>query len=87
MSTKRSAAIVSKTQLPSAVFPANHQASVQPRLLRVAEAARYLGATPWFIRSLIWSHSIPFLQLGKRHLIDVRDLDAYVDSQKTERAA
>ena len=53
-----------------------------PRLLRIAEAARYLSATPWFIRSLIWSHSIPFLQLGKRHLIDVRDLDAYVDSQK-----
>lgn len=57
-------------------------ASPAPRLLRIAEAARYLSATPWFIRSLIWSHSIPFLQLGKRHLIDVRDLDAYVDSQK-----
>jgi len=53
-----------------------------PRLLRVVEAAHYLSATPWFIRSLIWSHSVPFLTLGKRHLLDVRDLDAYVDSQK-----
>jgi excisionase family DNA binding protein len=53
-----------------------------PRLLRVQQAADYLSATPWFIRSLIWSRSIPFLQLGKRHLIDVRDLDDYVDSQK-----
>ena len=54
-----------------------------PRLLRVQQAAEYLSTTPWFIRSLIWSHSIPFLQLGKRHLLDVRDLDAYVDSQKS----
>jgi excisionase family DNA binding protein len=57
-------------------------ASPAPRLLRIVEASRYLSATPWFIRSLIWSHSIPFLQLGKRHLIDVRDLDAYVEQQK-----
>jgi excisionase family DNA binding protein len=52
----------------------------------VQQAADYLSATPWFIRSLIWSHTIPFLQLGKRHLIDVRDLDAYVDSQKAGAA-
>ena len=58
------------------------ESKAAPRLLRIAEAARYLSATPWFIRSLIWSRSIPFLQLGKRHLIDVRDLDSYVDSQK-----
>ena len=80
MSVKR--AVVSKTQSPSAVSPLS-PATAQPRLLRVAEAARYLSATPWFIRCLIWSRSIPYLQLGKRHLIDVRDLDTYVDSQKT----
>jgi excisionase family DNA binding protein len=64
------------------VVPVAVQASPAPRLLRISEAARYLSATPWLIRSLIWSRSIPFLKLGKRHVIDVRDLDAYVDSQK-----
>ena len=79
MSTKRSA-VVSKKQ-PSAV-PSPNQTTIQPRLLRVAEAARYLGATSWYVRTLIWSHSIAFVKFGKRHLLDVRDLDAYVDSQK-----
>ena len=86
MSTKRTSAVVSEKQSPSAISPANQQSIAQPRLLRITEAARYLGTTPWFIRSLIWSRSIPFLQLGKRHLIDVHDLDIYIEAQKASAA-
>lgn len=58
------------------------ESKAAPRLLRIAEAAHYLSATPWFIRSLIWGRQIPYITFGKRHLLDVRDLDSYVDSRK-----
>jgi excisionase family DNA binding protein len=72
----------SSVQASLVATPVVPESKAAPRLLRIQQAAEYLSATPWFIRSLIWSRAIPFLQLGKRHLIDVRDLDAYVDSQK-----
>lgn len=52
------------------------------RLLTIQAAAHYLSTTAWAIRSLIWSREVPFLRLGKRFLLDVRDLDAYVDRSK-----
>jgi len=57
---------------------------VEPRLLRIAEAATYLGATCWYVRSLIWAGGIPFLKLGKRFVIDRADLDAFINAQKTQ---
>jgi excisionase family DNA binding protein len=57
-------------------------APVQPRLLGVKQAAAYLGATVWYIRSIIWDKKIPSLRLGKRDLLDIADLDAFVASQK-----
>jgi excisionase family DNA binding protein len=56
------------------------------RYLRIAEAAQYLGATPWFIRSLIWAKAIPFIPMGKRFLLDRDDLDTYATNQKTRLA-
>ncbi len=53
------------------------------RYLRIADAAAYLGATPWFIRTLIWRKAIPVIPMGKRHVIDRLDLDIFVQSQKT----
>jgi excisionase family DNA binding protein len=57
-----------------------------PRLLRVADSARYLGCTVWFLRSLAWARKIPFVRLGKRLLFDKKDLDNYADSQKEQVA-
>jgi excisionase family DNA binding protein len=59
-----------------------HDNSVVPRLLRLKQAAEYLGCTLWYIRTLIWSRRIPFLTLGKRHLIDRADLDKFVDAAR-----
>ena len=55
-----------------------------PRLMNVKDAASYLGATVWFVRSLVWSGEIASCRLGKRLLIDRQDLDQYVDRQKTK---
>lgn len=55
---------------------------ISPRLLGVKDSAAYLGATVWFVRSIIWNRQIPFLRLGKRLVIDRVDLDAFIVTQK-----
>jgi excisionase family DNA binding protein len=54
----------------------------RPPLLTVKGAAVYLNCTVWCIRSLIWSRRIPYLKLGKRFLIDRRDLYSFVEQEK-----
>jgi len=61
-----------------------HAEPIQPRLLGIEAAAQYLGATPWFIRTLIWERRVPFCRLGKRLVIDRTDLDSFVVTQKVE---
>lgn len=60
-------------------------ASVHPRrLLRTKQAAAYLSMSEWKLRRLIQDAIIPFLQdeEGGPFLLDVRDLDAYIDGNK-----
>jgi excisionase family DNA binding protein len=42
----------------------------------------YLGCSVWAVRDLLHRGAIAKVQLGKRHLIDVRDIDAFVDRTK-----
>ena len=58
--------------------------SVEPRLLRVNEAAAYLSTTIWNIRTLVWERQLAPVRIGKsrRLLFDRADLDRYVESQK-----
>jgi hypothetical protein len=57
------------------------------RLLRCAQAARYLGASAKRIRALILSGELPYIQLSEHanspFLIDVRDLDRLIEARKT----
>ena len=55
---------------------------IQPRMLGITAAASYVGATEWYIRTLIWERKIAFVRLGKRLLIDRSDLDSFLDLQK-----
>jgi excisionase family DNA binding protein len=52
------------------------------RLLTIKDAARYLSATIWFLRTCVWERRIPFLKLGNRLLFDIRDLDSFIVAQK-----
>lgn len=56
--------------------------TIQPRLLRIPEAAAYLGATNWFVEELVRANSIPFLTVGKYRVIDICDLDAWIEKEK-----
>jgi excisionase family DNA binding protein len=56
---------------------------IAPGLLTVHEAARYLGATAWAIRRLIWSGNLPYTQVGKRFNVSREALDEW--RKKNER--
>lgn len=52
---------------------------VDPRLLTKTAAAAYLGiSVEMFERNV----SVPFLKIGRRELVDVRDLDKMIDASK-----
>ncbi len=54
------------------------------RLLRTRQAAAYLSMSEWKLRSLIQNEILPFVQdrKGGPFLVDVRDLDAYIENNK-----
>ena len=52
------------------------------RLLTLNEAGIYIGLSHWRVRSLIYSGQLAYVRLGRRILIDLKDLDALIDSKK-----
>jgi excisionase family DNA binding protein len=65
----------------------NPSTDVPVRLLRIPDAARYLSCTYGWVETIIREKTVPSVILGKRRLIDVRDLDSYVERVKSEQAA
>ena len=53
------------------------------RLYTLSEAAHYLGRTLWSMRELIWAGKIPIVRDGKRIFIDIVDLEAWVQKNKS----
>ena len=58
-----------------------------PRLLSVKDAATYLGAHLWAIRQMVRKREIPYVQIGRKHLIDRLDLDRFVERNRVGMAA
>ena len=44
--------------------------------------AAYINGTEWFVRTLVWRGLIGSAIIGKRHVIDRLDLDAYMHKAK-----
>ncbi|NKE71265.1 helix-turn-helix domain-containing protein [Candidatus Manganitrophus noduliformans] len=59
----------------------NYSHSVK-RLYTIPEAAVYLGRSIWSVRELIWRGDLPYIKVGRRVHLDVKDLDAFVDQHK-----
>jgi excisionase family DNA binding protein len=57
---------------------------IAPRLLSQNDAAKYLGCAYWAVRELCWKGELKFICIGKRHCIDVRDLDAWIEKRKEQ---
>lgn len=52
---------------------------VEPRLLDIPGAARYLSTTVWQVRQLVWDKRLPGIRLGKKIVFDRAALDQFVD--------
>jgi excisionase family DNA binding protein len=55
------------------------------RLYAIPEAAEYMGRTPWAIREMVWKGKLPAVRDGRRILLDVEDLDRWIEANKTVR--
>src|SRR5260370_40808484 len=58
------------------------QGQQEPRLLHIQGVAHYLSSTRSFVLKLVRKKKIPFLVVGHRYVIDIRDLDAWIEKQK-----
>jgi len=53
------------------------------RLLSVDQAAVYLGRTPRAVRHMIQQGALPTVRHDRRVMLDVRDLDQWIEQNKT----
>lgn len=60
--------------------------AMQPILVNIKTASQMLGTTVWSVRELLWAKKIPFVQIGRRYLVDPSDLQAYVQKLKAGAA-
>ncbi len=53
------------------------------RLFSLKDAARYLGRSTGSLRETIWRGDIPYVRDGRRIFLDIRDLDEFIEKNKT----
>lgn len=53
------------------------------RLYTVPEAAHYLGRTVDGLREMLYVGKLPYVKDGRRVLLDIQDMDRYVEANKT----
>ena len=58
--------------------------AVSKRLYSVKEAGRYLGRSPWTIRRLIREGFLREVRQGRRVMLDIVDLEQFVEKYKRE---
>ena len=61
----------------------NPSCMIQKRLFSIQEGAVYLGRTVWAVREMLWAGKIPFVKDGRRILIDIKDMEDWIDQNKT----
>ncbi|MDA2933440.1 excisionase family DNA-binding protein [Acidobacteria bacterium AH-259-D05] len=56
--------------------------ALQPRLLSYQAATQYLSLSYWTVRHMVVEGQIPHLKVGSRVLIDVEDLNKWIEQHK-----
>ena len=54
------------------------------RLYSIKEAACYLGRSVWGLREMLWAGKLPYIKDGRRILLDIDDLNAWIDENKKQ---
>jgi excisionase family DNA binding protein len=63
-----------------------HGCILQKRLYSIKEAAIYLGRTETALREMLWAGKLPYIRDGRRLLLDLQDMDRWIDESKTREA-
>jgi excisionase family DNA binding protein len=67
------------------IVASQHPQTDPPRRgFRSAEAAIYMGVTPWYVEEIIHSKQLPALKLGRHYTILREDMDAFLDRKRGE---
>jgi excisionase family DNA binding protein len=53
------------------------------RLYSIPEAGQYLGRTVWSVREMIYAGKIPYIRDGRRMLLDIHDMDSWIENNRT----
>ena len=63
----------------------NQQTATLPkRLYSVKEASIYLGRSECAVREMIWAGKLPFIKDGRRILLDIKDMDEWIEKNKMQ---
>lgn len=60
----------------------NPSQKVNKRLYSIPEAGQYLGRTLWSIREMIYAGKIPYIRDGRRMLLDIEDMDSWIENNR-----
>jgi excisionase family DNA binding protein len=52
------------------------------RLYSIKEASEYLGRTVWAVREMIWAGKLPRIKDGRRILLDIHDINNWIEQNK-----
>ena len=55
---------------------------INPRMLTIPMIAKYLSATNWYVEELIRNKKLPALKMGKSWVVDLHDLNDWIDQEK-----
>ncbi len=56
----------------------------EKRLFNINEASVYLGRTVCALREMLWAGKIAYVKDGKRILLDIKDMEAWIEKNKTQ---
>ena len=71
-----------KTMTPLRLQDAKSERLTHPKLLSVPEAADTLGIGPRCAWALISKGDLPSVKIGRRRLVDSRDIASFIDARK-----
>jgi excisionase family DNA binding protein len=57
---------------------------IMKRLYSVKEAAVYLGRSVWAVREMLWAGKLRYIKDGRRILLDIDDMNYWIENNKTQ---
>ena len=70
-------------QVTKAQWIGNPMPHLPKRLYSIKESAVYLGRSACAVREMIWKGKIPYIKDGRRTLLDIIDMNEWIDRNKT----